>query len=145
MTNSVLTRQYQKYSIGIDEMDAQHAHWIRLIEEFRSIGSEQLLGPLGIDAAAQALEQLLRYTQMHFASEEQFMSAHGYPGIAAHKERHRELEATVTKLLGEIHAHRTCSTPLKLNLFVTIWLLEHILQEDDRYARFVLGKPESIA
>lgn len=138
-------RQYQKYSIGIDEMDAQHAHWIQLIEKFRSIGSEQLLGPSGIHAAAQALEQLLRYTKTHFASEEQFMSAHGYPGIAAHKERHRELEAVVTKLLGEIQAHQTGSTPLKLNLFVTIWLLEHILQEDDRYARFVLGKPQSLA
>ncbi|MDD5174942.1 MAG: hypothetical protein PHQ05_00780 [Sterolibacterium sp.] len=32
-----------KYSIGIETMDAQHARWIRLIEQFRSASSEHLL------------------------------------------------------------------------------------------------------
>jgi hypothetical protein len=27
------------YSIGIDEMDAQHARWIQLIEEFKAVAS----------------------------------------------------------------------------------------------------------
>ena len=31
-----------KYSIGIAEMDTQHARWIQLIEKFRSVGFEQL-------------------------------------------------------------------------------------------------------
>jgi hemerythrin-like metal-binding protein len=133
-----------KYSIGIDEMDAQHARWIQLIEEFRSVGSDHLLEHAGIDSAARALEALLKYTQSHFASEEKFITAHNYPDVETHKKRHRELEATVSKLLDEIRAHATSGTPLKLNLFVTVWLLEHIMGEDDKYARFILGKPSLV-
>ena len=130
-----------KYSIGIDAMDVQHAHWIKLIEEFRSVGSGQLSEQAGISAAAHALEHLLKFTKSHFASEERLLVAHQYPDIETHKKRHRELEAVVVKLLDEIRAHARSSAPLKLNLFVTVWLLEHIMGEDHKYARFILGKP----
>ncbi len=130
-----------KYSIGIDAMDAQHARWIQLIEEFRSVGSDHLLEEAGFNSAAHALEELLKYTKTHFASEEQYLASHHYPDLDAHKLRHRELEAVVAKLLDETHAHKVKGAPLKLNLFVTIWLLEHIMGEDNQYARFILGKP----
>lgn len=130
-----------KYSIGIDEMDAQHARWIQLIEEFRAVGAGHLLDRAGIDAAVRALDKLLKYTRTHFTSEEQLLARHHYPALDAHKKQHRELEAVVAKLLGEVRARATSATPLKLNLFVTIWLLEHIMGEDDKYARFILGRP----
>ncbi|MBI5922968.1 MAG: hemerythrin family protein [Betaproteobacteria bacterium] len=130
-----------KYSIGIDTMDAQHAKWIQLIEEFRSAGAGHLLDRIGVEAAKLALEQLLAYTCTHFVSEEKLLAEYKYPGLAAHKQRHQELEAAVIKLLDEINAHKTKVTPLKLNLFITVWLMEHIIQEDDKYARFILGKP----
>jgi hypothetical protein len=49
------TRIDPKYSIGIPEMDAQHARWIQLIEKFRSVGSGHMLEQSGINAAAHAL------------------------------------------------------------------------------------------
>jgi len=129
-----------KYSIGIAEMDIQHARWVELIEQFRSVGSAHMLEQAGLDAAAHALEELLIYTRNHFSSEEHFLATHHYPDLDAHKQQHRKLEGIVAKLLEEIRAHATNSSPLKLNLFITIWLLEHIMQEDDKYARFILGK-----
>jgi len=129
-----------KYSIGIPEMDAQHARWIQLIERFRAAASDHMLEQAGLDAAAHALEKLLEYTQCHFTSEERFLADRRYPGIDDHRRTHRELEAKVVALLGEIRAHKTNTTPLKLNLFVTVWLMEHIMQEDDKYARFLRGK-----
>lgn len=50
----------------------------------------------------------------------------------------------MTKLLDETGAHKTGGAPPKLNLFATVWLLEHmehIMGEDDKYARFIPGKP----
>lgn len=129
-----------KYSIGIDEMDTQHARWIFLIEKFRSAASGHLLDQCGFAAAHEALDQLLAYTRTHFASEMQFMERHGFPGLREHQEKHKVLEQQVIKLLDEIASHKTSSTPLKLNLLVTIWLMEHILQEDIKYARFILSK-----
>ena len=130
-----------KYRLGIPEMDAQHARWIGLIEKFRAVGSAHLMDRTGINAAIHALEQLLKYTQSHFTSEEQFIAGHNYPDLEAHKQQHRELETVLAKLLDGARAHATGGTPLKLNLFATVWLLEHIMQEDDKYARFILGKP----
>lgn len=130
----------KKYSIGIPEMDTQHARWIQLIDEFHAAASGHLLDQAACEAATRALEQLLDYTRHHFVSEEKFIAERGYPGIEAHKLKHRELEAEVARLLDEIRLHKTNTTPLKLNLFVTIWLMEHIMQEDDKYARFILGK-----
>ncbi len=129
-----------RYSIGIPEMDVQHARWIKLILTFRSVGSEHLLEQSGIEAAAVALEELLKYTRIHFASEEALLAKCGYPDLLAHKRRHGELEGVVAGLLAEIRGHTLCSTPLKLNLFATVWLLEHIMQEDAHYARFILGQ-----
>lgn len=129
-----------KYSIGIPEMDAQHARWIELIEAFRAAAAGQLLERAGFDAACHALEQLLAYTRQHFASEEKFIAERGYPGFEPHCRRHRELEADVARLLDEIREHKTRTTPLKLNLLITIWLMEHIMSEDKEYALFLREK-----
>lgn len=94
------------FHIGIKEMDAQHAHWIRLIEAFRSVGSEQLLELSGIAAARNALEALFKYTKQHFASEEKLLAAHGYPKLDSHKQQHREIENVVSKLLEEARAYQ---------------------------------------
>lgn len=132
-----------KYSIGIEEMDIQHAHWIKLIEKFRSVGKEKIMEKAGIDAAAEAIHELLIYTRQHFASEESFLSKHQYPKLDSHKKMHQELEAVLVRLSKEIHESRATRTPLKLNLLVTIWLLEHIMKEDVLYARFIHQKTDN--
>lgn len=126
-----------KYSIGIPEMDAQHAYWIELIERFRAAAADHLLDRRAFDAAYEALEHLLAYTKEHFASEEKFIAERGFPDLEPHCQRHRELEADVARLLDEIRQHKTHTTPLKLNLLITIWLMEHIMSEDKQYARFL--------
>ena len=130
----------QKYSIGIEAMDAQHARWIELIERFRSVGAEHILDEPGRVAAGNAIAELLDYTRSHFASEEKFIAEHGYPDLENHKKIHCELEVEVRKLQQEIGTVEHPGTPLKLNLFITVWLMEHIMQEDLKYARFILGK-----
>lgn len=126
-----------KYSIGIPEMDDQHVRWIELIDEFKASASGHLLEHAGFVAAQHALEELLNYTRHHFASEERFIAAHKYPELESHKRNHRELETEVVKLLDEIHVHKTNTTPLKLNLFITVWLMEHIMTDDYKYANFI--------
>lgn len=130
-----------KYRLGIDAMDAQHARWIELIEDFKAIASGQLLETSSVDAAAHTLGKLLDYTRHHFASEERLLVQHAYPDLEAHKRQHREIEAVVVRLLDEVRSHKSTSiTPLKLNLFATVWLMEHILQHDGKYARYILDR-----
>jgi hemerythrin len=132
------------YSIGIDEMDTQHARWIQLIEEFKAVASGHLLEQSCIAATEKALLKLMEYTKSHFASEEQFIAAHQYPDLEVHKKHHRELEREVLKLHNEIVMHTSERVPLKLNLLITIWLMEHITQEDAKYASFILKKTAAL-
>ena len=129
-----------RYSIGLPEMDREHAHWIALIDQFRVAAAGHLSDAIGLDAARRTLAALLEYTKRHFASEESLLASHGYPELTAHQAKHRELSAAVKKLLDEIAEHRVGSTPLKLNLFVTVWLLEHIMTDDWKYSRYILEK-----
>lgn len=126
-----------KYSIGVPEMDAQHAQWIHYIDEFRKAATGHIRDEEAIRVAEETLEQLLAYTERHFASEEHFLAAHHYPGLDAHKRKHAELKAEVVKLLAEVRAHAVNTTPLKLNLFATVWLMDHIMHDDYDYARFL--------
>ena len=133
-----------RYSIGVAAMDREHARWIVLIEKFRVAAAGHLLDSVGVDAARRTLSALCDYTQQHFASEERLLAACAYPDLAAHKLKHLELVEAVAKLSREVAEHQGSSTPLKLNLFVTVWLLEHIMTEDWKYARFVRQhSPES--
>lgn len=129
-----------KYRIGIDEMDAQHAQWIRLIDQFKAAVAGHLGDEQGLRAAQQTLEGLLAYTRHHFASEETFMASHGYPELESHRQLHRHLDGEVSRLLQEVRQHQGNNTPLKVSLLVTIWLLEHILKDDKGYALHVLKR-----
>ena len=128
-----------RYSIGVSEMDREHAHWIALIDKFRATTTGHLSDSVGINAARQALQQLLDYTKTHFASEERLLKACKYPALAEHQLKHRELTAAVVRLTEEISQHKTDTTPLKLNLLVTVWLLEHIMAEDRKYAQHIIA------
>jgi len=126
-----------KYRIGIPEMDAQHARWIQLIETFRASAENHLRDAQGIAAARQALHALLEYTHSHFASEEALLAEYKYPQLDEHREMHDKLTAEIDGLLGHLDNRKASIAPLKLNLLVTVWLFEHIMEHDKAYASFL--------
>jgi len=132
------------YSLGVPEMDQEHARCIDLVEAFRVAAAGHLADSVGLAAAQRVLEELLECTHTHFANEERLLASYHYPALAEHKARHRDLTAAMLKLLRELAEHRDATTPLKLNLFVTVWLLEHIMTDDWKYASFVIAQREKI-
>ncbi len=53
------------------------------------------------------LDFLIRYTEYHFAGEEELMQQYGYPGLGAHKQKHEELIRDVLAFLTDAaHAKR---------------------------------------
>ncbi len=128
------------FSIGIPEIDAQHAHWIAIIERFRRAAAGHQLDPQGIEAAITALNELVAYTRQHFACEEKLLQAHAYPRLAEHCRAHREIEQQLDSMRSDLLNQRTRRLSLKLNLFATIWLFEHLLGADADYAEFLRAK-----
>lgn len=120
-----------EYSVGVEDIDAQHKTLFALIEKLR----DAIHAKRGSAACVEILDELVTYTQEHFTLEEAFMRGCGFPDHAAHEERHRELIATVSNMRQKIAGGAAIS--FELLHFLRTWLTKHILTEDKAYALFL--------
>ncbi len=108
-------------AVGVKAMDDQHAILMDTLNEIRLA----LVRGQARTQVTDALNRLIEFTRMHFASEEQLLEAHGFPGIAAHREAHQ-------KLLGQIEEaalrtqHNDAIQMKSMLLFLRDWYMSHI-------------------
>lgn len=116
------------YAIGIEEIDRQHMEFIRLLRRF-NWGVEKA-APLALQL--RILDELLKYADYHFSSEENIMYFTRYPDIATQRGEHARLRNGL--------AHRTDAyrrTPEigdRLVEFLYEWFVNHIQIEDRKIA-----------
>jgi hemerythrin len=120
--------------LGLPTIDHEHRHWVEIINQLHAA----LMADADSVSAATFVAQMQAYAAEHFPSEEQLMVAHGYPGLARHRQLHREFAAQVGELQEQI---ATGHVVLKTSLMSMMkeWLENHIHSEDRRFADFVLG------
>ena len=121
-----------KYRLGVAEMDREHAQLIQIVNDLKAgLQGETMLSGEGIP---RIVDRLLQYTNTHFNHEEQLMSENQYPGLAEHHKKHAELKRQIEQFASELSGqHETMA--LKINLFMTIWLFEHIIKDDADFAK----------
>jgi hemerythrin len=78
------------------------------------------------------LDELIRYTETHFQTEERLMQTHRYPGIESHKLEHHMLVKKVADFQKEFDSGRT-SVSIEVMNFLRDWLNGHILGTDKQY------------
>lgn len=123
------------FSVKVKLFDEQHKKLVDMINnlhEFMKQGK-------GADGAKQVLNSLITYTQTHFAEEEKYMTAHGYPDLAAHKREHTNLITKASAIKKDIDSGKMLITQ-DLMLFLKDWLVKHIQGEDKKYGPFFNGK-----
>jgi hemerythrin len=121
-------------SVGVTVIDDQHKTWIdhynRVVEAI-----ESGRGPAPV---TQTLGFLIDYTNVHFTTEEGFMSQAGYPGLDAHKGKHEELRGTVANLVQDFEEEgETHSLEGAVETFLGNWLIAHIRDTDRLFGAFV--------
>jgi hemerythrin len=124
-----------EYSVQIPKIDAQHQRLFALASELHAAMAEGK----GKAVLAQSLAQLVDYTKVHFAAEEQFMSQYRYPDAAAHKAQHDQLTAQVLDLQNKFRAGNAALT-VSLMMFLKNWLERHIAGSDQQYSVYIRGK-----
>lgn len=116
-----------KYCIGIDTIDEQHKKLFELTNRVY-IASEQ---DVEIDDLLGIFEELKEYTQYHFEAEEVYFSALPPHEAERHKKEHEyfisELESSIQQ------SKRIGGLSLGLQCFISDWLVNHILIEDQKY------------
>jgi len=121
--------------IGYGDIDAQHK---RLVEVVNVLDEAMRTGK-GRDVLGAVLEELVTYTQFHFAFEERLMAQYGIGSSAAHKAEHRKLIADVGAFKAKFDAGAV-SVTTELMAFLRNWLSNHILKTDKALAKELRSK-----
>jgi hemerythrin-like metal-binding protein len=118
---------------GIAEIDAQHRELFRCVARVRDAAFAD-------DAAEmdRTVTFLRAYVDEHFRTEEAFMAAKRYPGLARHRLEHAALLEAVAEIAAD-HALRGAgaNSLARVERFLSDWLRTHIGVTDQALARFV--------
>ncbi|MFZ5761204.1 MAG: bacteriohemerythrin [Thermodesulfobacteriota bacterium] len=118
------------YSVGIEEIDAQHKKWIAIINELHdSLIEGRQLTEIGMKSL-QAMEE---YAVFHFDFEEQYMERIGYTDLPHHKREHEMFLEKIRGIIRETEeGHLVLNT--QIMKILTSWLTEHIQGSDKKYS-----------
>jgi hemerythrin len=118
----------EQFSVGNDVIDTDHKY---LIEIINSAGTS--LEAKDRSALALALDRLSRYSQEHFAREEQFAGAVGYAGTARLGESHASLLKNLDEIRAEIDGmgeQWSAAVAAHFGELLRNWLVNHVIKED---------------
>jgi len=114
--------------VGVSAMDDQHGILMDAMNDLRLA----LVRGAGREQVSQLLDQLIEFTRMHFASEEQLMEHTGFPGLAAHRHQHHALLAQGLEAAHRLQYGESVEMH-QLLCFMRDWFLKHIEGPDREY------------
>lgn len=121
-----------EYSVNIQRIDTQHKKLFATANALLdSIESGQ-----GRADVLQSLEFLVDYTQYHFQEEEELLAHYGYAQHEEHNSRHKSLINQVRDMADRLREPAGVDAREVL-AFLQGWIVNHILVEDLKYARFL--------
>lgn len=122
------------WMIGIEELDRHHQHLAVLINNTYELlvkgESQQKLDLV--------LEELIGYSEYHFAAEEKCMREHGYPLLAKHIVQHDQYREQVS-LFRRDHRAGDQLAAIGVLTFLKDWLIKHITSSDAEFGKFANG------
>jgi hemerythrin len=131
-TRSGLIEWNPAYSVRVAEIDRQHQTLVSLIRQLQ----EAMLEGRAREVVVQLFSSMNEYTKVHFAFEEQLLKTHKYPELEAHRLQHSRLVARLEEL-EEKYATGELSAGTPLLHFLRNWLIDHIGNQDQDYAKFL--------
>lgn len=127
------------FSVGNAEIDEQHKQWIAIHNRLHDILLEGDVAALQ-QAAIETLKEMHEYTGYHFAFEEEYMTRIGFPAIREHWRLHKDFDSLIYGYLRDAQKGEVSVLNSELVKIMKNWLMNHILNEDMKYAHFMRGK-----
>lgn len=124
---------------GVTEMDEQHRILVNSINEVNTRLSNT---PVNAEILEKITQDLLSYALYHFETEEGLMQEFNYgqshgEDLVNHQRQHRDFSATVVSVREDIKKGKLISREDLLG-FLNNWLINHILNTDQRLGAFIL-------
>jgi hemerythrin len=125
-------RWRDQYRMDIEKLDEQHMELLRMTEALH----QAIVSGGDASSLGSALNALIRHTGSHFSDEEELMRGHGFPGYESHRQKHAALMEEVMEYERRLHAEQI-ELDRDFAALLQDWVVEHLLGEDQKYARFV--------
>jgi len=118
----------EKFMTGIAAIDNQHKKLVGFVNELHDAMKKRQAK----DIIEKLLDELVKYTEYHFSTEEKAFAAYGYEGRQEHAKKHDEFIGKVNALVVR---HRKSEIALSIDIldFLVEWVKNHILIEDMKY------------
>lgn len=125
-----------EYSVGIDDVDDQHKHLLRLLGRVGQLADKGKDGR----ALAKLMGELQDYAAYHFSSEEHLMNSSSLPTahIQRHLAAHSQYWRGVAEFQGRLNDGDDSVAPA-LNEFLQRWWVDHICEVDRELGRLMLA------
>jgi hemerythrin len=124
-----------EYNVGVGILDEQHKNIILAFNRLVKAEAPQTNSVVISDL----LDQMTKYAQKHFQTEEALLIEHGYPLFDDHKRGHIEYRKKVVDLCTATTLN-VSQVPHAILEFLARWWKHHILFEDMQYKSFFKDK-----
>jgi hemerythrin-like metal-binding protein len=88
------------YSVKVKRFDDDHRQLFRILNQLH----DGMLAGRGQNVLQTVLDDLLRYTEKHFAAEETIMKTAGYAQLLAHIDQHRKFTDKIKDVSAKYRA-----------------------------------------
>jgi hemerythrin-like metal-binding protein len=117
-----------EFTVDNGPIDEQHRQLVEIVNKFEEANRRGK----GSRIMNEILNDLMGYTQEHFAFEEKVMAEAGYEKVAQHQSQHRQLIRKLEKFQFDFNNQgRRITAGMKD--FLKYWLTSHILKDDKAY------------
>ena len=131
--------EWQKdFETGNEYVDLQHRYFVDLIKRVSMNFKES-----DDDAYKERLiNELRKYAEFHFTSEENIATSCNLPGVSAHHQRHQELLEEFNYIAEDLNKGK--KTVDEFIAFLTHWFIGHTIYEDKKLFRSLYAKGSSL-
>jgi hemerythrin len=115
-----------QFELGHERIDAEHRIFLRLVNEFATRVDQGS----GTDMLARTLNEIRKYAEFHFVSEENIMQELDYPRLDEHRGLHSRLLEALDGWMRDMSSGAI--RPQEVQQALVDWFAAHTSQEDQK-------------
>jgi len=123
----------KKYEVGNYEIDSEHKLFVRIIQKF----ADSLMNKANNFYIERLVNELLKYAEFHFYSEETIMIEIEYPDIIAHKQEHEKLLEQMRNMVMVVEMDDDKIYESDYTDFLLNWFINHTIKQDKKLAQYI--------
>jgi len=129
----------ESLSMYIPEIDAEHQHFIRLVNEL----NEAIIVRMNKKEIKSRMRAVLDDATMHFAHEEALLKERGYPEAEAHAQKHAQISTFLNEFMESVDHGKIDLGWLEAGLKIKQVLVQHLLNEDMKYRDYHVAQSQA--